>query len=276
MQSKTLMVVGMHRSGTSLITNWLHRCGLQVGENLVEAGKGNVEGHFEDVEFLKMHEEILTSNDFPSTGYVYHQEIDISAYHLEKLKSILKVKNQRYRQWGWKEPRTCLFLNLYRELLPQSKYLVIVRDYPSVVNSMLKRDFGLFEGRYLIRRKFQRMVWTYLRRKRRLQKFYRDNAESYLKVWIEYNEHILGILQELPAEDYVVVNYSLLEKCDKQVFSFLTDTWKFALKYFSFKEVYKKSLLSQVVDIHPFIHNSALLTKAKSIEDDFKGYIKAY
>ena len=45
----------MHRSGTSLISNWLHHCGLQLGEHLLEAGNGNEEGHFEDVEFLRMH-----------------------------------------------------------------------------------------------------------------------------------------------------------------------------------------------------------------------------
>jgi hypothetical protein len=276
MQSKTLMVVGMHRSGTSLITNWLYRCGLQIGEHLLEPGRGNVEGHFEDVEFLKIHEEILTSNDFPSTGYVFDKGIDISLYHLEKLKGVIKVKNQLYKQWGWKEPRTCLFLDLYRELLPNSKYLVIVRDHGSVVHSMLKRDFALFEDKYLSRKIFQRLVWIYFRRSRRRKKFYKSNTESYLKVWIEYNEHILNMLEELPVKDYIVISYSLLEKYDKQVFSSLTKTWRFALKYFSFKEVYKKNLISKPVDISSFIHDSELLIKAKSIEQEFEKYIKVY
>jgi hypothetical protein len=276
MQSKTLMVVGMHRSGTSLITNWLHRCGLQIGEHLLEAGEGNVEGHFEDVEFLKIHEEILESNDFPSTGYVYNREIDVSVYQLEKLKSIIKVKNQLYEQWGWKEPRTCLFLDLYRELLPDSKYLVIMRDYGSVVNSMLRRDFALLEDKYLARKAFQRFVWTYIRRGNRIKKFYRNNAESYLKVWIEYNEHILSMLEKLSEKDYIVINYSLLEKCDKQVFSSLTTTWRFALKYFSFKDVYNKSLISDPIDITPLINDKVLLVKAHAIEGEFEKYMKAY
>ncbi len=276
MQSKTLMVVGMHRSGTSLITNWLYRCGLQIGEHLLEPGEGNVEGHFEDVEFLKIHEEILESNDFPLTGYVYNREIDVSVYQLEKLKSIIKVKNQLYEQWGWKEPRTCLFLDLYRELLPDSKYLVIMRDYGSVVNSMLRRDFALFEDKYLARKAFQRFVWTYIRRGNRIKKFYRDNAEPYLKVWIEYNEHILSMLEKLSEKDYIVINYSLLEKCDKQVFSSLTTTWRFALNYFSFKDVYNKSLISDPIDITPLINDKVLLVKAHAIEEEFEKYIKAY
>lgn len=272
MPSKTLLVVGMHRSGTSLITNWLYRCGLQVGEQLLEAGMGNKEGHFEDVEFLKMHEEILISNDFPSTGYIYDKKIDISVYQLEKLKSIIRIKNQRYNQWGWKEPRTCLFLDLYRELLPGSKYLIIFRDYPSVVNSLLKRDFDVVEKKYLSRKFFSQLVWIYFRRNRRKRKFYHDNAECFLKVWIAYNEHILNMLKDLPAEDYLVVNYSLLEKCDRQVFSFLTNTWRFALQYFSFKEVYNQNLLSKVVDVDSFIPDMALLSRARNIADSFKAY----
>ncbi|WP_426670367.1 sulfotransferase [Mucilaginibacter sp. McL0603] len=276
MQSKTLMVVGMHRSGTSLITNWLHRCGLQIGEHLLEPGKGNVEGHFEDVQFLRIHEEILISNDFPSSGYVYDKKIDISIYHLERLKSVIKVKNQLYKQWGWKEPRTCLFLDLYRELLPDSKYLVIMRDHGSVVHSMLKRDFALFENKYLSRKLFQRLVWLYFRRGNRRKKFYQNNAECYLKIWIEYNEHILNMLEDLPVKDYIVINYSLLGKHDKKVFSALTKTWQFALNYFPFKEVYNKSLISKPVDISPFIHDSALLVKAKNIEQEFEKYIRDY
>ena len=276
MQSKTLMVVGMHRSGTSLITNWLYRCGLQVGECLVAANAGNKEGHFEDVEFLRLHEEILASNNLPCAGLVYGKDIDVSIYQLEKLKSVIRIKNQRYKQWGWKEPRTCLFLNLYRELLPHSKYLVIVRDYASVVNSLLKRDFALVDRKYMSRGAIQRTVWTYFRKNKNKRKFYITHAEYFLKVWIDYNEHILTMLKELPAEDYMVINYSLLEKNDKQVFSFLTDTWHFALNYFSFKEVYKEDLMSGSPHLEPFLKDGGLLSKAKGIEEAFKEYMKPY
>jgi hypothetical protein len=273
MQSKTLMVVGMHRSGTSLISNWLYQCGLQLGEHLLEANHGNIEGHFEDVEFLRMHEEILISNAFPASGYVYDKVIDISVYQLEKLKSVIKIKNQLYRQWGWKEPRTCLFLDLYRELLPNSKYLVIVRDYAAVVHSLLKRDFAEHEEKYLHRKKLQRLVWLYFRRTKTSRKFYKEHAEDYLKVYIEYNQHILDTLKRLPSEDYMVVNYSMLEKSDKEVFSFLTGKWHFKLQYHKFNEVYKKNLMSKAFNVDAYIDDKGLIDKAKIITDELKKYI---
>lgn len=273
MQSKTLMVVGMHRSGTSLISNWLYRCGLQLGEHLLEAGNGNTEGHFEDVEFLRMHKEILTSNDYPSTGYVYDKVIDISVYQIAKLKSVIKVKKQLYCQWGWKEPRTCLFLDLYRELLPNSKYLVIVRDYAAVVYSLLKRDFAEHEKKYLQGKKIQRFLWLHFRRRKNSRKFYRSHAEDYLKIYVEYNQHILNSLQELAPEDYMVVNYSLLEKNDKEVFSFLTGKWHFKLQYHEFNKVYKKNLMSKAFNVDAYIEDKELIDKAKTITDELKKHI---
>lgn len=276
MESKTLIVVGMHRSGTSLITNWLSRCGLQVGELLLEAGPSNLDGHFEDVEFLRIHEEILTSNNLPASGLVDADKINISIYQKEKLKTIIKIKNKLYKQWSWKEPRTCLFLNTYRELLPKSKYLVIVRDYQSVINSLLKRDFAEIERKYMSRKVLSRHVWKYFRKSRMKQKFYRNNAERYLKVWISYNEHILNMLKDLPEEDYIVINYSLLEKSDRKVFSSLTEAWGFALRYFSFSEVYKENLMSRAPDLAPFLTNTGLVTRAKVVENDFEKYLSFY
>jgi hypothetical protein len=273
MQSKTLIVVGMHRSGTSLITNWLKRCGLEVGECLLDSGPGNVEGHFEDMEFLRMHEEILISNNLPSSGLIHDKEIDVSIYQMKKLECIIKVKNQRYKQWGWKEPRTCLFLNIYRELLPRSKYIIILRDYQSVINSLLKRDFFEIEKRYMARNFFQRLIWVYFRKTGRKKTFYINNATDYLKVWIAYNEHILEMLKHLPVDDYIVVNYSLLEKSDQQVFSFLTDKWKFVLQYFSFNEVYKENLITHPIDLDPFLNDKALQHKAEGVENAFKNYM---
>jgi hypothetical protein len=266
----------MHRSGTSLITNWLYHCGLQVGECLVEATSSNVEGHFEDIEFLKIHEEILAGNNLNLAGLIHDKELDISIYQLEKLKSVIKVKDQRYEQWGWKEPRTCLFLDVYRELIPGSKYLVILRDYLSVTNSLLKRDFAEIEKIYMARKFLKRTYWKYFRRERRKKRFYREKAEYFLKVWIEYNEHILNLLKDLDQDDYIVINYSVLQKSDRQVFSFLTKTWGFMLKYFPFNDIYKENLMSHPIDLEPYLKDATLLAKAKNVENDLKKYMNAY
>ena len=273
MSSRTLIIAGMHRSGTSLITNWLHHCGLQVGETLLGPDIGNKEGHFEDEEFLKMHEEILVGNGLVPSGLVHDKQLQISEYQLEKLKAIIGIKEKRFDQWGWKEPRTCLFLDTYRELLPDAKYLVIIRDYESVVNSLLKRAFDDTDKSYERRSLFTRIKWTLFKKNRRRQKYYRTYAEDHLKVWIEYNLHILRTLKDLKPEDYLVVDYAMLQKKDKEVFSCLKTTWGFDLRYSAFRNVYKESLISRVADLSPYIKDQALIAEAKSVGDQLKKYI---
>ena len=263
----------MHRSGTSLITNWLYHCGLQVGECLVKANEGNKEGHYEDVEFLRMHEEILAGNGLSPGGLVHDQQISISEYQLEKLKAVIRVKDHRFEQWGWKEPRTCLFLDIYRELLPGAKYLVIVRDHMAVVSSLLKRGFEEIYKPKASRSFFSQLKWDLYKKSKRKKWFYGTYAEDYLKVWIDYNDHILNILRQLPKDDYLVINYTLLEKDDRQVFSLLTSDWRFKLEYFPFSKVYNKSLISPQADLRPFLKDTSLVSKARELENEFNKYM---
>ncbi len=273
MQNSTLIIAGMHRSGTSLISNWLNRCGLQIGETLMGAAPSNQEGHFEDLEFLKLHEEILTDNHLPHTGLIDEHHIPVSIYHKEKLKSVISVKNRLHSQWGWKDPRTCLFLDTYKELLPDAKYLVITRDYHAVVSSLLQRDFRDIERKYLARKYFPRLIWKTFRRSKRLNTFYIDKSEKYLKVWIAYNQELLKLVESLPEEKYMVLNYSLLHEKDYQVCDYMKKQWHFSLKNIRFDEVFKKSLINKPLDIDSFIADKALIAEAGLLQGELDKYI---
>ncbi|MBS1501963.1 MAG: sulfotransferase [Bacteroidetes bacterium] len=275
MQQRVLIILGMHRSGTSLVTNWLYHCGLQVGENLLGKNAGNEEGHFEDTEFLKLHEEILAANNLPDTGLFADKNIEISAYQKAKIRAVIDVKNELFEQWGWKEPRTCLFLDTYKSLIPQAHYLVIVRDYRPVVNSLLKRDFRTIEEQYLSRNFLQRLIWRSFKRDVRRKEFYRLKAEYYLKVWIDYNERIINFLKEIAPEQYLVVSYAALEKNDKKPFLFLAERWRFNLRYIPFLDVYKENLISSLPDLSMFFTDKNLLARANDTEAQLKRLAEA-
>ncbi|WPU93069.1 sulfotransferase [Mucilaginibacter sabulilitoris] len=274
MQKRTLIIAGMHRSGTSLISHWLAKCGLQLGEKLVGPGYGNVDGHFEDVEFLKMHEEVLTNNNLPSSGLTDVQIDSFSIYEKEKLKSIIKIKQQLYDQWGWKDPRTCLFLDVYQELLPDACYLIILRDYQSVVSSLLRREFKDVDDKYMARTYFSRLVWQKIRRSQKLQEFYHAYAVKFLKVWVAYNHDILKCIKKLNNDSFVVINYSTLCKEDTPLFSHLKNNWNFSLKYFRFKDIFKESQMGEDINIDHYITDRALIENAKQLQDELKGYMQ--
>src|SRR5690242_17245936 len=121
--SKVLIVVGMHRSGTSMITQWLNRCGLSIGEELYPADMANREGYFEDTDFLKVHQELLKKRNHPSTGFIDQPVGHLQHGELQRIQDLIDTKSKK-EEWGWKEPRTCLFLDVYRKLVPSAFYLV--------------------------------------------------------------------------------------------------------------------------------------------------------
>jgi hypothetical protein len=273
MQNTTLIIAGMHRSGTSLISNWLNRCGLPLGETLMGSAPSNQEGHFEDMEFIKLHEEILVDNHLPHTGLIEDPHIDISMYHMEKLKSVISLKNKLHEQWGWKDPRTCLFLDTYKQLLPDAKYLVIIREYHSVVSSLLQRDFSDMEEKYLKRKFFGRMIWKYFRRERRLRSFFGEQSGHYLKVWIAYNEELLKLIETLPQEAYLVLNYNMLKENSDSIFNYLKDQWHIALNPISFADVFKQKLINKPVDTDSFIVDKALISKAEDLQNELNKHL---
>lgn len=274
MDSKILVIAGMHRSGTSLISQWLYRSGLNLGDQLLGSSLGNLEGHFEDLDFLRFHEETLRAHQLSDYGFVHHPLPALSAYEKAKMEGIINFKSSLYSQWGWKEPRTCLFLDHYREIIPGAYYLVIVRDFNATVSSLIQRDLREIDTGYLSKNWFSRQNWYKLKRKKRHQQLFYRSAEFYLKVWINYNEALLKTIRHLNQEQFIVVYHNASCESDiAKLYGKFTDQWGFSLQRIDFKEVYNKSLLTGASDIAPFIQDKDLLKKASALETELKGYI---
>ena len=61
MKNKTFIVLGMHRSATSLLARGLHMSDIVMGERLLGKSESNKYGHWEDVDFVELNESILHS-----------------------------------------------------------------------------------------------------------------------------------------------------------------------------------------------------------------------
>ncbi|MBE7172195.1 MAG: sulfotransferase [Williamsia sp.] len=275
MNNNILVITGMHRSGTSLITQWLNKCGLPVGDRLLGALIGNAEGHFEDLDFVEFHTGVLESQGIAGNGLDDKAVHKIDEAASQKLQGMIADRNAHHAAWGWKDPRTCLFLSVYRNFLPQARYLIIVRDYGSVVNSLISRIYRSAEKKYMTRSAFSAWLWKNFRSKLRKKKLYRELTEKYLKVCIAYNEEILQHARQLPESQYRVVDYKVLTKSDKPVFSHLHDNWNFPLQYTPFNDVYKEKLLNAPVSLLPFVKDKSLLMKAAELEAKLRKLIPA-
>ncbi len=58
-QQKTIIVLGMHKSGTSLVAGALKKAGVNMGDNLLGRHWSNPLGHFEDMDFFRLNRKIL-------------------------------------------------------------------------------------------------------------------------------------------------------------------------------------------------------------------------
>lgn len=140
MNKKVVVVLGMHRSGTSTVALILQELGVNMGDRLLGASSSNPYGHAEDEDFLDLHELMLKgakgSWDFPPKQIKLKR---IFEKHKDKIKSLIDNKNTK-GSWGWKEPRTTLFSKNYHELLDNPYYICIHRDALEVAQSLKKRN----------------------------------------------------------------------------------------------------------------------------------------
>ncbi len=142
-QQSVLIIAGMHRSGTSLTSSLLQSGGLNIGERLMGEGDGNIKGHFEDWDFVEFHENVLASQGISKEGWTKQKNIPVSEQDLERAKLILKSKYNN--NWGWKDPRTTLFLDFWAKLIPEANFIFVYRSPWEVVDSLYRRGDRLFQ-----------------------------------------------------------------------------------------------------------------------------------
>lgn len=252
--NKPLIVLGMHRSGTSLLSNWLHRCGFNLGSQMLGAGNGNSEGHFEDMEIFKLHESILEENQKKyligdDTTLVFSEK---SYRQAEQLYLTKKDSDC----WGWKEPRTCLMMELWRQIIPEYNSIVVYRDYEQVVDSIIRRKQKT--GKTRIERAAMNIKY---------QVFRNMAANRVLKSWIVYNKSILNHLAKQAEENYLVIGEAKLPEIDYQLYLQMRQNWNYGrLRYVPFSTVYKPALLQRKTASYQF--NNQLIFEAEQIMNE--------
>ena len=131
-----ICVAGMPRSGTSLVTQLLHRCGMSLGPpgQLMPASVNNTDGYWENMRFVQLNERLLAANGgtwfAPSTSVRATPEITADARTL-----IAQFEGQE--PWGWKDPRNAVTLLFWKSLLPGMKVLVCVRHPAETASSLV-------------------------------------------------------------------------------------------------------------------------------------------
>jgi len=170
--SRPVVILGMHKSGTTLVAETLHRSGiLMVG---TMAGGGYDDGNkMERDETRLLNMEIL-GDDGRTSFQVIHPMVARAVTEAHRAQARAMIEDLSPGPWGFKDPRTLLTFGFWKEMLEGPCLVGVFRDPVEVFGHYLHRA-----GRRWISR----------------HPGYLPNA---LRGWCVYNQHLLEIKQRNP------------------------------------------------------------------------------
>lgn len=252
--NKQLMIVGFHRSGTSMLAQELSNAGLFIGDKLMSPHISNADGHYEDIDFFTFHEKILALHH-TNWQYTSDKSLNIPKEYKKEMDKIITIRNEEHKEWGFKDPRSVLFLNQWCEQLDNPYTIVIYRHYEECVNSLMQRE----AGEITYNKSYDTSFW--------------DDPTLTYRMWLSYNKKIIEHIKKNPktsivvSHDAVVSGFDILKEI-KNKFGFSLDINK--------KSAVKKELLSQKIS-KEFNINIELKNELEEIWSELEKYsIKPY
>ncbi|NNE08120.1 MAG: glycosyltransferase [Gemmatimonadetes bacterium] len=186
-QSPPIIVAGMHRSGTTLVAKLLRSGGVAMGPS---SRQGD---HQEDVGFVEFHR-MLLKNCVPADkpgwldwGWTEDEAFDVTRADPFKNQAFARAHTRTPGgHWGWKDPRTTLFLDFWKEIIPGSRFLLVYRFPWEVADSMQRLGSSVF-----------------LR-----------NAGYAHRIWRFYNERIVAFARANPDRCLLVSANAMMHRSD--------------------------------------------------------------
>ena len=142
--SQPVAIVGMHRSGTSMVAKLLQRAGLNLGDeaDLMPPAEENPEGFYEHLQFVKLNDEVLNVAgagwDCPPAAGFNWKDAALDSFRARARRLAIPLEEQL--PWGWKDPRTSLTLPFWRSAFGPLRVVAVVRNPLEVVTSLHRRN----------------------------------------------------------------------------------------------------------------------------------------
>jgi hypothetical protein len=138
---KTIIVLGMHRSATSLIAKGLHEAGVNMGVEMLGPGPGNEQGHYEDMGMLALNDKILEMAGGSWDNPPPEKDIQAAGKKLRlEIMMALAMRQCKNELWGWKDPRTTLTIRCFTPWLTSPIFVPCFRSVLDVALSLHRRD----------------------------------------------------------------------------------------------------------------------------------------
>lgn len=205
-----MLILGMHRSGTTAVARLLQALGLSLGRRVSDLA--------ENPALVELHELLLRraggSWEYPRPLLAALTVPQLRDRALDLLRAAAPESSAD--PWGWKDPRTCFFVPLWKEIYGAPTAIVVRRDGRDVAASLAaraRRHDGAGRdpfGRARIRTRLRDVV-------RRVEHQRDDSVRCWspdaaLTLWGEYNATIDAAIAEHGIPSVVMRLEDLVER----------------------------------------------------------------
>lgn len=161
---KTVVILGMHRSGTSMVTGVLSNLGVHIGEDLIGKYPSNPLGHFEDRDFVRLNDQLLKAAGGSWDNPPGQAAIIKQGERMKKEIQIVSNKLLKRELVGWKDPRTCLTIELFLAELLNPFFIIVTRNPQEVALSLQKRNNFTIEKGLRLRARYLNSISDFFKK----------------------------------------------------------------------------------------------------------------
>jgi len=180
------VLLGMHKSGTTLISKMLHESGINMGmfDSRIDYYNGQ---KYERSDIHDVIIKMLNAKNIHSLNTIPPFKEEFVLKNLPLFISILHKCNSNYNLWGFKNPRTIFIYNYIKPFLGDHKLICIYRNLEGVLSHYFQ--YINYNIKYLFK---------------------------VIKAWKIYNDKMTNILAEADVE-FILLNYEKIMSDSKQI-----------------------------------------------------------
>ena len=130
------IVLGMHKSGTTLVSQMLHRSGIDMGDGFEDGGSYDEGNQWERREAFLINLELCGCSEKGYFSLDHYSEIrgELREEQASEMSEMIRRCEESGGDWGFKEPLTCLTYPLWKRVLPPHRVVGVYRNPIEVIN----------------------------------------------------------------------------------------------------------------------------------------------
>ena len=144
---------------------------------------------------MNLHEQILAANG--QTWLIRERFFPVlTESHWQTMRQIIQRRDAEHNLWGFKDPRVCPFMKIWKHLLPDAKVLLIYRHFSDTTYSLGRRQSVELLSDPTGPPRLYKRFW--------------EEPDLALRMWLTHNEELLTFARTYP-EDTLAASLDMVQ-----------------------------------------------------------------